>query len=69
MTIGKNHDDLCGNQLQPPLIKTLLNRAQAALLISAEGSDHAPQAEAMVQLAKEAAPLIGCAHYEANTAR
>ncbi|EAO1351982.1 carbon starvation induced protein, partial [Salmonella enterica] len=29
--IGKILDDLCGNQLQPLLIKTLLNRAQGAL--------------------------------------
>ncbi|ECR8242885.1 carbon starvation induced protein [Salmonella enterica] len=43
--IGKILDDLCGNQLQPLLIKTLLNRAQGALLISAEGIDDVAQAE------------------------
>ncbi|MEA8500747.1 carbon starvation induced protein CsiD, partial [Salmonella enterica subsp. enterica serovar Muenster] len=46
-------DDLCGNQLQPLLIKTLLNRAQGALLISAEGIDDVAQAEEMGDLAQD----------------
>ncbi|PVM01822.1 carbon starvation induced protein, partial [Salmonella enterica subsp. enterica serovar Anatum] len=33
------------------MIKTLLNRAQGALLISAEGIDDVAQAEEMVKLA------------------
>lgn len=32
--VGKILDDLCGNQLQPLLIKTLLDRAEGALLIN-----------------------------------
>ncbi len=32
-------DDLCANQLQPLLLKTLLNRAEGALLINAVGVD------------------------------
>ncbi|QUJ06226.1 hypothetical protein KCP69_08970 [Salmonella enterica subsp. enterica] len=35
----------CGNQLQPLLIKTLLNRAQGALLFNAEGIDDVAQSE------------------------
>lgn len=38
--VGKILDDLCGNQLQPLLIKTLLDRAEGALLINGEGIDH-----------------------------
>ncbi|MBD6104086.1 carbon starvation induced protein CsiD, partial [Salmonella enterica subsp. enterica serovar Enteritidis] len=63
--IGKILDDLCGNQLQPLLIKTLLNRAQGALLISAEGLDDVAQAEEMVKLATAVAHLIGRSNYDA----
>ncbi|ONF85630.1 hypothetical protein BXA16_06000 [Salmonella enterica subsp. enterica serovar Typhimurium] len=63
--IGKILDDLCGNQLQPLLIKTLLNRAQGALLISAEGIDDVAQAEEMVKLATAVAHLIGRSNYDA----
>ena len=45
--VGKILDDLCGNQLQPLLIKTLLDRAEGALLINGEGIDHVSQAEEM----------------------
>ncbi len=48
--VGKILDDLCGNQLQPLLIKTLLDRAEGALLINGEGIDHVSQAEEMVKL-------------------
>ena len=37
--VGKILDDLCANQLQPLLLKTLLNRAEGALLINAVGID------------------------------
>lgn len=63
--IGKILDDLCGNQLQPLLIKTLLNRAQGALLISVEGIDDVAQAEEMVKLATAVAHLIGRSNYDA----
>ncbi|VDZ77295.1 Protein CsiD [Salmonella bongori] len=56
--IGKILDDLCGNQLQPLLIKTLLNRAEGALLINAEGIDDVAQADEMVKLATAVAHLI-----------
>ena len=49
--VGKILDDLCGNQLQPLLIKTLLDRAEGALLINGEGIDNVSQAEEMVKLA------------------
>lgn len=41
--VGKILDDLCGNQLQPLLLKTLLDRAEGALLINAVGVDDVAQ--------------------------
>ena len=41
------------------LIKTLLDRAEGALLINGEGIDHVSQAEEMVKLATAVAHLIG----------
>uniref|UniRef100_UPI003CD05EF1 carbon starvation induced protein CsiD n=1 Tax=Escherichia coli TaxID=562 RepID=UPI003CD05EF1 len=49
--VGKILDDLCANQLQPLLLKTLLNRAEGALLINAVGVDDVKQADEMVKLA------------------
>ena len=42
--VGKILDDLCANQLQPVLLKTLLNRDEGALLINAVGVDEWRQA-------------------------
>lgn len=58
-------DDLCGNQLQPLLLKTLLDRAEGALLINAEGVDDVAQAEEMVKLATAVAHLIGRSNFDA----
>ncbi|HBV8353403.1 TPA: carbon starvation induced protein CsiD, partial [Klebsiella pneumoniae] len=63
--VGKILDDLCGNQLQPLLIKTLLDRAEGALLINGEGIDHVSQAEEMVKLATAVAHLIGRSNFDA----
>ncbi len=57
--VGKILDDLCANQLQPLLLKTLLNRAEGALLINAVGIDDVAQADEMVKLATAVAHLIG----------
>ncbi|HHX3531413.1 TPA: carbon starvation induced protein CsiD, partial [Klebsiella aerogenes] len=57
--VGKILDDLCGNQLQPLLINTLLNRAEGALLINGIGIDNVAQADEMVKLATAVAHLIG----------
>ncbi|MDI9803838.1 glutarate dioxygenase GlaH [Citrobacter koseri] len=63
--VGQILDALCGNQLQPLLIKTLLNRAEGALLINAEGIDNVEQADEMVKLATAVAHLIGRSNYDA----
>ncbi|MCP6514087.1 carbon starvation induced protein CsiD, partial [Klebsiella pneumoniae] len=63
--VGKSLDDLCGNQLQPWLIKTLRDRAEGALLINCEGIDHVSQAEEMVKLATAVALLIGRSNFDA----
>ncbi len=63
--VGKILDDLCGNQLQPLLIKTLLDRAEGALLINGEGIDNVSQAEEMVKLATAVAHLIGRSNFDA----
>ncbi len=63
--VGKILDDLCGNQLQPLLIKTLLDRAEGALLINGEGIDHVSRAEEMVKLATAVAHLIGRSNFDA----
>lgn len=57
--VAKILDDLCANQLQPLLLKTLLNRAEGALLINAVGVDDVKQADEMVKLATAVAHLIG----------
>ncbi len=49
--VAKILDDLCANQLQPLLLKTLLNRAEGALLTDAVGVDDVKQADEMVTLA------------------
>lgn len=48
--VAKILDDLCANQLQPLLLKTLLNRAEGALLINAVDVDDVKQADEMVKL-------------------
>lgn len=58
-------DDLCANQLQPLLLKTLLNRAEGALLINAVGVDDVKQADEMVKLATAVAHLIGRSNFDA----
>lgn len=63
--VGQILDALCGNQLQPLLIKTLLDRAEGALLINAEGIDNVEQADEMVKLATAVAHLIGRSNYDA----
>ncbi len=64
--VGKILDDLCaGNQLQPLLLKTLLNRAEGALLINAVGIDDVKQADEMVKLATAVAHLIGRSNFDA----
>ena len=61
--VGKILDDLCANQLQPLLLKTLLNRAEGALLINAVGIDDVAQADEMVKLATAVAHLIGRSNF------
>ena len=63
--VAKILDDLCGNQLQPLLLKTLLDRAEGALLINAEGIDNVSQADDMVKLATAVAHLIGRSNFDA----
>lgn len=63
--IAKVLDDLCGNQLQPLLINTLLSRDQGALLIHAEGIDRVEQADEMVKLATAVAHLVGRSNFDA----
>lgn len=63
--VGKILDDLCANQLQPLLLKTLLNRAEGALLINAVGVDDVKQADEMVKLATAVAHLIGRSNFDA----
>ena len=58
-------DDLCGNQLQPLLVKTLLDRTEGALLIGADGLDDVTHADEMVKLATAVAHLIGRSNYDA----
>ncbi len=62
--VGKILNDLCGNQLQPLLLKTLLNRDEGGLLINAVGIDDVAQAEEMVKLATAVAHLIGRSNYD-----
>jgi protein CsiD len=47
------------------LIKTLLDRAEGALLINGEGIDNVSQAEEMVKLATAVAHLIGRSNFDA----
>ncbi|WP_312806081.1 carbon starvation induced protein CsiD, partial [Atlantibacter hermannii] len=63
--VAKILDDLCGNQLQPLLLNTLLSRDQGALLIDAEGVDNVSQADEMVKIATAVAHLIGRSNYDA----
>lgn len=63
--VAKILDDLCGNQLQPLLLNTLLSRDQGALLISADGVDNVTQADEMVKIATAVAHLIGRSNYDA----
>lgn len=63
--VGKIFDDLCANQLQLLLLKTLLNCAEGALLINAVGIDDVAQADEMVKLATAVAHLIGCLNFDA----
>ena len=63
--VAKILDALCGNQLQPLLLKTLLDRAEGALLINAVGVDDVAQAEEMVKLATAVAHLIGRSNFDA----
>lgn len=63
--VGKILDDLCDNQLQPLLLKTLLDRAKGALLINAEGIDNVAQADDMVKLATAVAHLVGRSNFDA----
>lgn len=62
--IAKLLDDLCGNQLQPFLLQTMLDRAQGALLIQADGIDRVEQSEDMVKLATAIAHLIGRSNFD-----
>ncbi|MEX2943517.1 glutarate dioxygenase GlaH [Serratia fonticola] len=62
--IAKILDDLCGNQLQSFLLKTMLTRTQGALLIQAEGIDHVEQSDEMVKLATAIAHLIGRSNFD-----
>ncbi|EMH4164489.1 carbon starvation induced protein CsiD [Pluralibacter gergoviae] len=63
--VGKILDDLCGNQLQPLLLKTLLDRHDGALLIDGEGLNHVSQADEMVKLATAVAHLVGRSNFDA----
>ncbi|HFZ8993221.1 TPA: glutarate dioxygenase GlaH [Citrobacter freundii] len=63
--VGKILDDICGNQLQPLLLKTLLDRREGAMLINGEGINDVAQADDMVKLATAVAHLIGRSNYDA----
>ncbi|XTZ39271.1 glutarate dioxygenase GlaH [Salmonella enterica] len=63
--VAKILDDLCENQLQPLLLKTLLERNEGALLIGAEGVDDVAQADDMVKIATAVAHLIGRSNFDA----
>ena len=63
--VGQILDSLCDNQLQPLLLKTLLDRAEGALLINAEGIDDVAQADEMVKLATAVAHLVGRSNFDA----
>lgn len=63
--VAKVLDDLCENQLQPLLLKTLLERNKGALLIGAEGVDDVTQADDMVKIATAVAHLIGRSNFDA----
>ncbi|NDO83847.1 carbon starvation induced protein [Citrobacter sp. NCU1] len=63
--IAKILDDMCGNQLQPLLLNTLLSRDEGALLIDAVGIDNVAQADEMVKIATAVAHLIGRSNYDA----
>lgn len=62
--IARLLDDLCVNQLQPFLLKTMLTRSQGALLIQAEGVDRVEQSDEMVKLATAIAHLIGRSNFD-----
>ena len=64
LPVGKILDDLCGNQLQPLLIKTLLDRAEARCLSTAKDRSR-QRAEEMVKLATAVAHLIGRSNFDA----
>ena len=63
--VGKILDDLCGNQLQPLLLKILLDRAEGGLLINGEGLNNVAQADEMVKLATAVAHLVGRSNFDA----
>ncbi|GGO88456.1 protein CsiD [Marinobacterium nitratireducens] len=62
-------DDLCGNQLQPLLIETLVDRDSGALLITPEGLDDAGQAEDMVKFTTAVAHLFGRSNFDAMSSQ
>lgn len=63
--VGKILDDLCGNQLQPLLVDTLVDRNTGALLITPEGLDSVEHAEDMVRFTTAVAHLFGRSNYDA----
>ena len=63
--VGKILNDLCAGQLQPLLLKILLDRSEGALLINGEGIDNVAQADEMVKLATAVAHLVGRSNFDA----
>lgn len=62
--VAKILDELCGGQLRPQLLTTLLGREQGALLIAADGLNQVEQADDMVRLATAIAHLIGRSNFD-----
>ncbi|MBO1520541.1 glutarate dioxygenase GlaH [Oceanisphaera pacifica] len=58
-------NDLCGQALQPLLIKTLVNRDTGGLLITPEGLNQVEQAEDMVKFTTAVAHLFGRSNFDA----
>lgn len=63
--VSKILNNLCANQLQPLLLKTLLNRAKSALLINAVSINNVAQANKIVKLATAVAHLISRSNFNA----
>lgn len=62
--VAKILNDLCGGQLQPLLIDTLVDRNTGALLIKPEGLDDVSQAEDMVKFTTAVAHCYGRSNFD-----